>query len=376
MKLSIFKSACSAIAALVVFDSTFVEAMQPDPSRNPGHSPSTSITSQVSENENYVDFCRALNDAAQIMDRQGLYVDLGNRPVMVVGDLHGDIISLEACLTKFQDFLSKNPEATLVFLGDYVDRGPNSVQILKTLAELKITFPDRVYLIRGNHEDTSSHVYNYYGLSDELLRTFPEEIPQTQTIPGELNSFFNALPVYITRGNYHFMHGCIPLRLLYSPYNYFPIVPNSHKGVLPIPKERIVSILKSEDTTAEISESVAGPLDKSELINQILWNDPTDLPTAKSGNRGNWASYTVPFSKIKEFVAKDNGIIVRAHSTEAFNKFLSPEIPLYNIFSSYFAFMNIPVISSPLRTKKGDPRLIIRPLTAAPVASVLEINSE
>ena len=58
MKLSIFKSACSAIAVLAVFDSTFVEAMRPDPNRNPNRSPSSPITSQI--RENYADFCRAL----------------------------------------------------------------------------------------------------------------------------------------------------------------------------------------------------------------------------------------------------------------------------------------------------------------------------
>jgi len=46
----------------------------------------------------------------------------------------------------------KIPETNYLFLGDYVDRGYNSVETLCLILALKVRYPDRVTLIRGNHE--------------------------------------------------------------------------------------------------------------------------------------------------------------------------------------------------------------------------------
>lgn len=44
------------------------------------------------------------------------------------------------------------PETNYLFLGDYVDRGHNSVETFLLLLALKVRFPERIILIRGNHE--------------------------------------------------------------------------------------------------------------------------------------------------------------------------------------------------------------------------------
>lgn len=78
--------------------------------------------------------------------------------IFVRADLHGDLKSLleNLRILKDQGYLDQNFKCKkgihLVFMGDYVDRGKNSCQVLELLAALKIENPEQVFLIRGNHE--------------------------------------------------------------------------------------------------------------------------------------------------------------------------------------------------------------------------------
>jgi len=73
-------------------------------------------------------------------------------PCTVVGDVHG----------QFYDVLEifriggAPPHTNYLFLGDYVDRGYFSVETITLLTCLKLRFPDRVTLIRGNHESRTT----------------------------------------------------------------------------------------------------------------------------------------------------------------------------------------------------------------------------
>ena len=77
------------------------------------------------------------------------------------GDFHGDIHSLVAWLDwlnrngYLQDFRLARPDVYLVFLGDYTDRGIYGIEVLYTMMRLKLENPDRVLLVRGNHEDVT-----------------------------------------------------------------------------------------------------------------------------------------------------------------------------------------------------------------------------
>ena len=72
---------------------------------------------------------------------------VGARKVIFVGDTHGD---LEASQKIIKDYLKEGNK--IVFLGDYVDRGPYSKENLDFLLETKLKFPNQIYLLQGNHE--------------------------------------------------------------------------------------------------------------------------------------------------------------------------------------------------------------------------------
>lgn len=73
-------------------------------------------------------------------------------PVTVVGDLHGQFFDL-LNLLKVGGW---PPDTSYVFLGDFVDRGHNSVETLSLLLCLKFKYPGHVTLLRGNHEVSRS----------------------------------------------------------------------------------------------------------------------------------------------------------------------------------------------------------------------------
>jgi serine/threonine-protein phosphatase 2A catalytic subunit len=78
--------------------------------------------------------------------------------ICVVGDIHGQLNDLKANLFR----QPADPKRKLLFLGDYVDRGPNGVEVVSLLFALKVEFPDRVFLLRGNHEEAmTSRIYGF-----------------------------------------------------------------------------------------------------------------------------------------------------------------------------------------------------------------------
>ena len=86
------------------------------------------------------------------------YVEYEYESALFVGDLHGDYESLSSA--------ARQDVEAVVFLGDYVDRGPNSLEVLLGVLALKAGNPERVVVLRGNHEDPA--VNEDYGFRAEL----------------------------------------------------------------------------------------------------------------------------------------------------------------------------------------------------------------
>ena len=97
----------------------------------------------------------ALCDAAQeVLEAEPTLLQL-SAPIKVFGDIHGQFADL---MRLFDQFGSPSREAgdinvvDYLFLGDYVDRGKHSLEVMCLLLALKVQFPQRVFLVRGNHE--------------------------------------------------------------------------------------------------------------------------------------------------------------------------------------------------------------------------------
>lgn len=104
-----------------------------------------------------------------------------DRPLYVVGDIHGRADLLNAmCLLLVAE---KTPDTQIIFVGDYVDRGPDSAKVLADLIAFKAAHPETVFL-RGNHEDMLLDFLAERKLTEIWMRTGGSDTLHSFGIPN------------------------------------------------------------------------------------------------------------------------------------------------------------------------------------------------
>ncbi len=124
-----------------------------------------------------------------------------------VGDIHG-------CYDKLKSLLSKLPlsdEDLLIFLGDYIDRGPDSRKVIDYLLELKMNRQDKVIFLKGNHEKMFLDYLNGKNKELFLLNGGQSTIEQYEEegvlkIPDAHLDFFHSLKTIYVTEKYVFVH--------------------------------------------------------------------------------------------------------------------------------------------------------------------------
>lgn len=90
-------------------------------------------------------------------------------PVIIVGDIHGQYYDMIHMFEKVVD--QRNlPNCNMLFLGDYVDRGNFSIEVLIFLYSLKLNFPQQIVMLRGNHE--SRAMTEHFTFRQEVLKKY------------------------------------------------------------------------------------------------------------------------------------------------------------------------------------------------------------
>ncbi len=128
--------------------------------------------------------------------------------IYAIGDIHGCLYALEALLEKIP---LRWGEDFLVFLGDYIDRGPDPRRVLEVIMELKESYPTRVIPLMGNHEwmflryleGIEQEIYLMNG-GDVTLAQFMRE--GILSVPEEYVNFVKNLPLYWETERYIFVH--------------------------------------------------------------------------------------------------------------------------------------------------------------------------
>lgn len=207
--------------------------------------------------------------AKTIFAEQPMMLEL-DAPMRVAGDVHGQYYDL----LRLFEYGGPPEEQNYLFLGDYVDRGKNSIETVALLLAFKAKYPENFFILRGNHECAS--VNRLYGFFDECKRRYSIKLWKT------FGDAFNFMPVC----------ALIDDRILCM-----------HGGLSP------------ELTSLEQIRNLPRPVDvpDSGLLCDLLWSDPSvEVPTWGDNDRG--VSFTFGAEIVRAFLKKHNlDLIARAH---------------------------------------------------------------
>lgn len=196
-------------------------------------------------------------------------------PCVIIGDLHGNINDLINILRKFNDYSS----CYFLFLGDYVDRGMNSIEVITLLLAMMCKFPNNFFLLRGNHE--FANVNRQYGFHEEIQIVY-----RSDELWLGFQEVFSWLPLAAIVNNQIFcVHGGLS--------------PSLHK-------------------VGSINE-IQRPIKKYEnsIVSDLVWSDPHDqIKDFSENRRGSGVFYGE--SAVKNFLVENNlKLMIRAHQCMA-----------------------------------------------------------
>lgn len=133
---------------------------------------------------------------------------------IIIGDLHGDLESLTHIIKNsgFLEKTRKGENVHLIFLGDYGDRGPASLEVFYVVLKLKVLYPDKVILMRGNHEGPEDLRPVPHDLPVKLKQKYGEEAGAKTY--AELRRLFNYYNAVLIDERAVLIHGGVPSKAL------------------------------------------------------------------------------------------------------------------------------------------------------------------
>jgi len=240
---------------------------------------------------------------------------------LVVGDLHGDLESLIDIFRQsdFFDQLQRTTDSVMIFLGDYGDRGPFSIEIYYVLLKLKLLYPRQIILMRGNHEGPDDLMAEPHDLPAQLQARFEKGWSETyKRIRRLFACLYNAV---VVKERYLMIHG--------GP---------------PTATNRIEDLAYAHDLHP-----------KQRLLEDMLWSDPSDMvkeTSASPRGAGKLFSASVTSKFLGKFHVK---ILIRGHEPcpEGFKidhngkilTLFSRKGPPY--FNAYGAYLDVDLSETP-----------------------------
>jgi serine/threonine-protein phosphatase PP1 catalytic subunit len=194
-------------------------------------------------------------------------------PVNVFGDIHGQFSDM----IHFLEMTGLPPNNKFLFMGDYVDRGNNSIEVCALLFAMKIMYPSNIQILRGNHE--CPEVNCLYGLLTECETRFGND---ARLVFNKINEVLCVLPVCAIINNKIF---CV------------------HGGISPH--------LKNLDDIKSLNRF--GKIPDSGLLCDLMWSDPS-ISTSKWGTNNRGISCTYNNLAINTFLKNNKlQLLCRAH---------------------------------------------------------------
>eukprot|EP01002_Notosolenus_urceolatus_P002890 NODE_1758_length_1310_cov_21.540048_g1462_i0.p1 GENE.NODE_1758_length_1310_cov_21.540048_g1462_i0~~NODE_1758_length_1310_cov_21.540048_g1462_i0.p1 ORF type:complete len:331 (+),score=58.48 NODE_1758_length_1310_cov_21.540048_g1462_i0:159-1151(+) len=191
-------------------------------------------------------------------------------PIKICGDVHGQYLDL----LRLFELAGFPPHVNYLLLGDYVDRGPQSIETVALLLAYKIKYPQNFFLLRGNHEAAS--INRIYGFFDECKRRYNAKLWKM------FSDTFNCMPVAaIVDDRIFCCHGGLS--------------PDLHSI------EQVRMITRPTDVP------------DNGLLCDLLWSDPAENTSGWADNdRG--VSYTFGADIVSAFLNKNEyDLLCRAH---------------------------------------------------------------